>query len=202
MPTVIKNPEPKEPEPTNNYKQIRNLSVALIGVVGLIAGVLAFLNQGRQPNFSQLKTYLENEQWQEADLETDRLILKIARQEDSLSSKSIQQFPCKHLKTIDELWMNNSENRFGLTPQKQAYLETGNEFDEYVESNYEAFGNKVSWRIFDSWKRYNDFNFQEIDTVITPAGYLPSPGKKAANRLDLRNHEREMLLSRFDACGF
>jgi serine/threonine-protein kinase len=159
---------------------------------------LTFVNQ---QNYAQLETYLQNQQWQQADAETDKLILKIAGEHSALDAESSDKFPCKSLQKIDELWTENSDGRFGFTPQKKVYLETGNEFDEYVESTYEAFGNKVNWRIFGAWKRYEDFNFQGIDVAITPRGYLPSPGRVAADKQDLRTREREMLLSRFDACG-
>jgi serine/threonine-protein kinase len=72
------------------------------------------------------------------------------------------------LQKIDRLWTKNSGRRFGFTPHKKAYLATENNFNDYVESTYEAFGDRLSWRIFGSWKRYQDFNFQKIDTAMTP----------------------------------
>ncbi|NJL53169.1 MAG: serine/threonine protein kinase, partial [Hydrococcus sp. SU_1_0] len=47
------------------------------------------------------------------------------------------------------------------------------------------------------WNLYGDLKF----TNIAPPGHLPSPGRVAADQNDLRIREREMLLSRFDACG-
>ncbi|MEM9276089.1 MAG: GUN4 domain-containing protein [Cyanobacteria bacterium P01_F01_bin.143] len=99
---------------------------------------------------------------------------------------------------IDQLWTDNSEGRFGFTPQQQAYLDTGNQIDKYTESTYEAFGKRVNWRTFKSWSLYGDLKF----TDIASEGHLPSPGKVTANKPDLRWRERGMLLSRFDECGF
>ncbi|AFZ38042.1 serine/threonine protein kinase (plasmid) [Stanieria cyanosphaera PCC 7437] len=179
--------------------KLLSLLLGAIGLTGAGISVLTFMNK---PNYTGLATYLQNEQWQQANTETDNLILKIAGEQSTLDAESIQKFPCNSLQKIDELWMQNSNGRFGYTPQKKAYLETGNEFDRYIESTYETFGNEVGWRIFGTWKRYNDFNFNQIDTTITPSGFLPTPGKVADNKQDLRIREREMLLSRFDACGF
>jgi eukaryotic-like serine/threonine-protein kinase len=185
---------------TKQSQSKRKLLLSLLGIIG-IAGVgifgFTFVNK---PNYTQLETYLQNKQWQQADTETDKLLLKIAGEKSALDAQSSQKIPCKSLQKIDQLWTENSDGRFGFTPQRKAYLATGNDFGDYVESTYEVFGNKVSWRIFGSWKRYQDFNFQGINTAITPPGYLPSPGKVATDQQDLRIREREMLLSRFDAC--
>lgn len=177
------------------------LLLILLGLIGLTGAGFFGLTFVDQPNYNQLETYLQNKQWQQADAETDKLILKIAGENSALDAESSNKIPCESLQTIDRLWTKNSNERFGFTPQKEAFLETGNEFDEYIESSYEEFGNKVNWRIFGTWKRYEDFNFQAIDPTITPSGYLPSPGKVTDNRKNLRWQEREMLLGRFNACG-
>ncbi len=172
---------------------LRKLLLTL-GLAGLsVIAILQFLNQ---PSYAQLETYLENQEWQQADAETDKIILKIARENSSLDKQSINKIPCKSLQKIDDLWTDNSDGRFGFTPQKKAYLETDNEFNEYNESTYEAFAKKVGWTIFGRRKNYGDLIF----TDIAPSGHLPSPGRVAPNERDLRFREREWLLSRFDAC--
>ncbi|MGL5807066.1 MAG: protein kinase domain-containing protein [Xenococcaceae cyanobacterium] len=205
IPTVVELPETKpitSRAKTGQFQSQGKLFFSLLGILGL-TGMgwfgLKFINQ---PNYAQLEAYLKNRQWQQADTETDKLILKIARENSALDTKSSQNFPCRSLQKIDELWTKNSDEKLGYTPQKQAYLETGNEFNEYVESTYEAFGKKVGWRILGAWKRYEDLNFQAIDPNKFPSGYLPSPGKVAADKQDLRIREREMLLSRFNDCSF
>jgi eukaryotic-like serine/threonine-protein kinase len=179
-------------------RKFLSTALGIIGIAGVGILSFAFINK---PNYAQLETYLQNKQWQQADAETDKLLLKIAGEKSALDAQSSQQISCKSLQKIDRLWLENSDGRFGFTPQKEAYLATGNDFDDYVESTYEAFGDRLSWRIFGSWKRYQDFNFPKIDTGMTPSGFLPSPGKVATDQQDLRIREREMLLSRFDACG-
>jgi serine/threonine-protein kinase len=168
--------------------------LAAIGLTGTGIYALPFLNQ---PNYTQLETYLNNKRWQQADTETDRIILKVAGEKSSLDGESINKFPCKTLQKIDELWTENSDGRFGFTPQKKAYLETGNQFGQYIESAYEEFANKVKWRTFGAWSLYGDLKFTDLATP----GHLPSPGRVASDNNDLRFFERGMLLSRFDACG-
>jgi len=200
---ALKALKPTEIKPPigDQFRAKGKLFFILLGVIGLAGAGITGMTFVNKPNYTQLETYLQNKQWQQADAETNKLILKIAGKNSALDAESSQKIDCESLEKIDQVWMENSEGRFGFTPQKKVYLETGNNFDEYVESTYEAFGNQVNWRIFGAWKRYEDFNFQEIDTKTTPSGYLPSPGKVAADKQDLRIREQEMLLSRFDACG-
>ena len=170
--------------------------IALLGAIAISGAGIYALQVSKQPNYAQLETYLQNKQWQQADAKSDRILLKIAGEDSALDAESIANFPCNSLSKIDRLWTNNSKGRFGFTPQKQAYLETGNQIGRFTESTYQAFGDRVGWRTFNSWSLYGDLKF----TDIAPVGHLPSPGMVAADN-DLRWREREMLLSRFDECG-
>ena len=202
VPEPIPSPRTREElEETRRIDKPKFPTKLLIGALGGIvaiggAGFLAF-NSGNKPDYTQLETYLQNKEWQQADIETNKLILAIADEKSALDADSISEFPCEGLEKIDQLWTSNSDGKFGFTPQKTAYLETGNEFNQYTQSTYEEFGNKVKWRGFGVWNLYDNLNF----TNIAPVGHLPSPGRIAADQKDLRIREREMLLSRFNACG-
>lgn len=171
------------------------LSILLSAIALLIGGIFTW-RYFTSVNYAQLETYLQNKQWQQADRESDRLLLKVAGESNALDSESINQFPCKSLQKIDQLWTSNSQGRFGYTPQKKAYLATGNEFNNYTQSSYEAFGDQIGWRIFGVWSLYGDLKFSDI----APIGHLPSPGKVDGDQDELRTRERGRLLSRFDAC--
>ncbi len=174
----------------------KKLLFILLAAIGLTCAGIYALPFVSKPNYTQLETYFKTKQWQKADAETDRIILKVAEKNSTLDAESINKLPCKTLQKIDELWTENSDGRFGFTPQKKVYLETGNQFGQYIESAYEEFGNKVKWRTFSEWSLYGDLKF----TDNAPFGHLPSPGRVASDIL-LRFSERGMLLSRFDACG-
>ena len=193
------NPFPNDivESPTVTSNLPKKLLLTLLGAIALIGSGIYASGVFNQPNFAQLETFLQNKQWQQADEETDRLLLKIARENKALDAESIANFPCKSLSKIDRLWTDNSNGRFGFSPQKQAYLETGNQIGQYIESTYEAFGKSVGWRTFGYWSLSGDLKF----TDIAPMGHLPSPGKEAKERQDLRWRERGMLLSRVDECG-
>ena len=190
-------PDPPIPDPPENNLP-KKLIYVLLGAIALAGAGFYALQASRQPSYAQLEKYLQNKQWQQADQESDRILLKIAKEDSALDAQSIANFPCKSLGRIDKLWTDNSEGRFGFTPQKQAYLETGNQISQYTESTYQAFGDRVGWRTFAFWSLYGDLKF----TDIAPVGHLPSPGKVSVDKQDLRIRERGMLLSRFEQCGF
>ena len=171
------------------------VSLIFLGTIGL--AIIVFYAFYNKPNYAQLEEYLKNKQWQEADVETDRILLQITGETNSLDLESINKLSCKSLRKIDKLWQENSNGRFGFTPQKKVYLDTGNQIGQYRESTYEEFGKKVKWRTFGVWSLYGDLKF----TDIAPVGHLPSPGKISEDRNDLRLKEREILFSRVDTCG-
>jgi serine/threonine protein kinase len=73
-------------------------------------------------DYSKLRELLAFKDWRAADRETAELILKIAgrKKEGSLTVKNIEQFPCKDLRTIDQLWVKYSNGHFGFSIQKLA----------------------------------------------------------------------------------
>ena len=196
---VLPDPAPPEPNPNPKPNPVsKKLILGGLSAAALLAGI-GFLTipSDNKPDYTQLETYLENKEWLKADLETNKLLLKAAKEKTTMDTDSINNLPCQSLAKIDELWTSNSDGRFGFTPQTKAYLETGNEFNNYNQSTYEAFGNRVGWRIFGVWSLYEDLTFNNI----APKGHLPSPGKDGENSRNIRIGERDNLLSKFNACG-
>ncbi|MBN4001487.1 GUN4 domain-containing protein [Nostoc sp. LPT] len=77
--------------------------------------------------YGQLAYYLAAGMWEEADKETDRLMLQVAGREKQgyLDLGDIRQFPCEDLRTIDQLWVQYSNGHFGFSVQKEIYLSVG-----------------------------------------------------------------------------
>lgn len=117
-------------------------------------------------DYSLLRELLAAGNWQEADLETTAAILKAAgrEQEGWLTCESLENFPCLDLRTIDDLWMKYSHGRFGFSAQKSIYFE--------VEKDFEQFGDRVGWRLLDTWLNYSELTF----SLHAPVGHLPSGG--------------------------
>ena len=166
-------------------------AIALLTTI--LSGVYFWANQ-EQPlilDYSALETSLQQKQWQEANLETNQMLSTLSQE------TSIDELPCQPLTQIDRLWVDNSEGRFGFTPQKQVYLDTGNEVGSYVESTYQKFGDRVGWRTFGYWSLFGDLIFSDR----APVGHLPAPSRESANQPNLNWRARQKLLSRADRCG-
>ncbi len=94
-------------------------------------------------DYTRLRDLLKAEEWEEADQETLAVMLKASgRQEKGwLDSKSIENFPCTDLRTIDQLWVKYSSGRFGFSVQKKIWLEVGKK-----ENEENAFCTRVGWQ--------------------------------------------------------
>ena len=84
-----------------------------------------------------------------------------AMERDYDGNQTFEHFPCTDLRTIDRLWVQYSEGRFGLSVQKPIYDE--------VEQSYEALGDRVGWRKDGQWLNYHELVFD----AQAPTGHLP-----------------------------
>lgn len=116
-------------------------------------------------------TYLDNllatQQWKKADDETARIMLRIAQREaeDWLDCDSIARFPCDDLVTIDKLWMQHSNNHFGINIWKDLWLRFGAIVDDNMEHR---IGEVVGW-YENGWKFADKIDY----SLSAPVGHLP-----------------------------
>ena len=123
---------------------------------------LEFLEQQRQTSlFTQLENFLKNGQWREADEETTRLMLLIAKREDEgwLDVESLENFPCEELRTLDKLWVDYSKGKFGFSVQKKVWMDCGGILGEYDYDVYKKFVGQVGWRRSGNWLSYDELTF-------------------------------------------
>ena len=124
-------------------------------------------------DYSHLKKLLSQEKWKEADIETRKLMLKVANQEKRgwLNSEDIKKFPCTDLRTIDQLWVKYSNGRFGFSVQKKIYLACGAKPDGNYPGDeiWYNFCEQVGWRKQGKWMDYNKLTFG----ISAPEGQLP-----------------------------
>ncbi|NCR59844.1 MAG: hypothetical protein GPJ01_19725 [Microcystis aeruginosa LL13-06] len=83
------------------------------------------------------------------------------------SPPDIDNFPCEDLRTIDQLWVKYSGGRFGFSVQAKIYRELGGT-RQYNERVWNAFGDRVGWRVNKSWIYYR----VTLD-LKAPLGHLP-----------------------------
>ncbi|MFM6025908.1 MAG: GUN4 domain-containing protein [Dolichospermum sp.] len=121
-------------------------------------------------DYSKLRDLLKAGKWKEADEETRRVMLAVAKREKEgwLRVEDIDNFPCPDLRTIDQLWVEYSNGRFGFSVQKRIYQSLGGTREENVKI-YEAFADKVEWRKEGKWLYHKDITFD----IKAPEGHIP-----------------------------
>ncbi|MFO5528801.1 MAG: GUN4 domain-containing protein [Cuspidothrix sp.] len=131
------------------------------------------LKSDMRMDYRKLRDLLKAEKWEEADEETRRVMLAVAKREKEgwLDVKSIDNFPCPDLRTIDQLWVKYSDGKFGFSVQKRIYQGLG-ATRNYDEKIWQAFCQKVGWRKGGHWLYYNDITFD----IKAPEGHLPGFG--------------------------
>ena len=128
-------------------------------------------------DYRKLQELLAAQKYKEADLETYRVMLSVARREKEgwLRTTDIDQFPCTDLRTIDRLWVEYSRWRFGFSIQKRTYQTLGGT-KKYNKQIWLEFCDSVGWRVGGKWLSYSNLTFD----LSAPLGHLP-----VANPTDL-----------------
>ncbi|MBS9389571.1 MAG: GUN4 domain-containing protein [Dolichospermum sp. WA123] len=130
------------------------------------------MNYTRCMNYTRLSALLAAGKWKEADEETYRVMLEVAKREKEgwLYDEHIDNFACADLRTIDQLWVKYSNGKFGFSVQKRIYQGFGGT-KEYNSDIWDKFGDKVGWRKGGEWLYYEDITFD----IKAPKGHLPAP---------------------------
>ncbi|WP_219904739.1 caspase, EACC1-associated type [Stenomitos frigidus] len=130
------------------------------------------LSSDKGINYTKLRDLLKANQWKDADRETYLVMLQIVGRTDGdwIRETEIKNFPCTDLRTIDQLWVKYSNGHFGFSVQKQIYLDCGGNLDgSYDEKVWKKFGDRVGWRVENTWINYSEVTF---DTT-SQQGHLP-----------------------------
>lgn len=126
-------------------------------------------------DYTQLRNLLEKQQWRKAnELTRDLLLQATNRQEQGwFSPEDINKLACQDLATLDRLWRNYSNNRFGFSVQYGIFVETGNKPGRLLASeSYDQFGDRVGWREDNQWISF----IENLDySLNAPVGHLPNP---------------------------
>jgi GUN4-like len=111
-------------------------TLALIAVsVAILLPVVRATAQETSSEFTQLQTLLEAKRWDDADRET----VSILRNDPS---------SCRNLRAINRLWMQHSNNKYGLTPQLEIWQQAGKGLNcQTCESEIKEFSEKVGWKL-------------------------------------------------------
>ncbi len=154
-----------------SQKTYTNLSKILLGEkwrgIG-IAGILIFLifiaplifpcvgyicHPGTGPkeiNYEQLEKFLKSKKFKEADQETWNIIFSLSnKNKDSwLNPEDVKNLSCDNFNTINGLWNQYSQGKFGFKKQSKIWLNLGGEpgiFEKKDEKLAKSFRNSVGW---------------------------------------------------------
>ena len=122
------------------------------------------------PDYHQLQNLLKNHQWQMADRQTTKLLLKILHKAywNEVYPEDITQLPCVELKKIDQLWLHYSNGHFGFSIQQTIWSSLGGRVDYETKKK---LGDRLGWRKEGHWLHYEQLSF-ELESN-TPLGHLP-----------------------------
>lgn len=124
-------------------------------------------------DYSRLEDFLQLEQWQEADLETAKLLLEVANREEEgwLDPDSVENLPCDVLSQIDHLWLEHSGGKFGFSVQKNIYIKNcgGKPDGQYDQATWYCFADDVGWRVNQEFISSSQVTFD----ASAPKGHLP-----------------------------
>lgn len=148
------------------------------------------LSSSRNIDYSKLQHLLQERQWQAADEETVALMLEVVgrRRDDWLRATDLKNFPLVDLRTVDQLWVKYSQNRFGFSIQRRVWKSLGSKTDWQAEC---AMSEQVGWQDKGKWIKYESLDF----SLGAPEGHLPAVNGWIGGR---GWNERCALLSRSD----
>lgn len=108
----------------------------------------------RDIDYTRLHNLLAAGNWEDADYETYRVMLKVVGREegDWIRDEELMKFPCTDLNAIDRLWVEYSNKRFGFSVQSKIYRECGGIPDlnqpQFIYSEaWKKFGESVGWKV-------------------------------------------------------
>ena len=117
-------------------------------------------------NYERLRDRLADGDWQKANEETINVLLQATRREADgwLDGLNLEELDCAEFVTIDCLWMNYSNGRFGLVLQRKIYEEVGEDYPQFCD--------RIGWRKEDRWLTREELDY----TDNAPPGHLPYLG--------------------------
>ncbi|MBU7585501.1 MAG: GUN4 domain-containing protein [Nostoc sp. TH1S01] len=122
-------------------------------------------------DYSKLQNMLIQYKWQEADIETAKLMLQVMGKNDwnEVYKEDILNFSCQAFHKIDRLWQQYSNGYFGFSVQQSIWDEIGGQIDYETEKR---LGDRLGWRKEGNWLNYDKLTFKL--SPITPMGHLPA----------------------------
>ncbi|MBE9047455.1 GUN4 domain-containing protein [Pleurocapsales cyanobacterium LEGE 10410] len=163
---------------------------------------IALISSRTGIDYTKLRNLLREEKWSEADLHTYELveqIVKTAKLQNKhifIELKTIAEFSCPDIRTIDFLWKKYSSNKFGFSPQQEIW-QSVNQQGDFSTQTWRRFATKVGWKEGEvenssGYLLYNQLSFEPSQA---PLGHLPW-------WFALPDEEQKVIKHLFARCNF
>ncbi|ABA21246.1 GUN4-like protein [Trichormus variabilis ATCC 29413] len=131
---------------------------------------LSEFKSNKNIDYSILQNLLAQYKWQDADIETAKLMLRVMGKNywHEVYKADILAFSCQELYKIDQLWQQYSHGYFGFSVQQSIWEEIGGQIDYETEKK---LGDRLGWRKEGNWLNYEQITFKLSPN--TPIGHLP-----------------------------
>jgi hypothetical protein len=179
-PEVNSNP-PSTPKPETNITTENNSNIPEINVDRpQRPPELILVSKKTGIDYHSLKNLLAEGKWEEADRETYNLVTQIIKTSKNQNNhlfielKSIAEFSCTDIGTIDRLWRKYSNNKFGFTPQQQLWKSV-NQNSNFSTETWRQFATDVGWKQGEVASSSGYLLYEELkfNPQQGPKGHLP-----------------------------
>ncbi|MGF1591386.1 MAG: GUN4 domain-containing protein [Pleurocapsa sp.] len=179
----VTQPEPEppaavEPEPEVTQPAAESESEEI--AIPTTTRKITLISQQTGIDYTKLRNLLREKKWSEADLHTYQLveqIVKTAKQQNQhlfIELNTIAEFSCPDIRTVDHLWKKYSNDKFGFSPQQEAW-QSVNQQGDFSTQTWRRFATKVGWKKGEvvngtGYLLYDELDFEPSQA---PAGHLP-----------------------------
>lgn len=138
------------------------------------------LESDRQVDYRKLREYLQKQNWEAADQETYERLLDAAgskaQAQGFTPQDEMDRLSCKDLRTVDQLWSNASNSKFGFTAQQSNLKALGDYRKMYAQVGWQTTSGEwlVEWTYNPQTKRMNSKPKKEPNLITPLPGYFPT----------------------------
>lgn len=163
---------------------------------------ISLVSQKTGIDYTQLRDLLKAGKWSDADLHTYRLVEQIIKsakdnnkQHVFIELKTIAEYSCPDIRTVDSLWKKYSNNQFGFSPQQKVWKNV-NQDGDFSTQTWRRFATEVGWKEGEvvNGTGYLLYDQLEFEPSKAPAGHLPW-------WFSLPDEEQNVIKSLFARCN-
>ena len=178
--TPPQQPATPEPEATEQPLEVTTEPEAATQEATPTTNQVSLVSSKTGIDYTKLRNLLKAEKWSEADIHTARTIeqiVKTAKQQNKhvfIELKTIAEFSCPDIRTIDSLWKEYSNNKFGFSPQQQVW-QSVNQQGDFSTQTWRRFATEVGWKEgeVNSGSGYLLYEQLDFEPTEATAGHLP-----------------------------